>query len=608
MTMRRIGAGRSARGTPTRRRGSRLRPLSLFVLALLGLAQTGCQSGFFGPCGAKPCGSGLIMGPCQFMKGLRERVFHRGTYAAPMAVGVIGDTGCCGGSPPLSGPVVGEGPLEYAPPSIVTPLPGATPVLPSGPIESNPTGPTGLDPIPPSGGERERVPSAQPDSPLSSTPKSSAGRTQYSATQPRNQLTSATVGPRHAPQTVVSTPEPASRSAQGVTPSTESWLENLPPLTIPRETANNELPEPAPLALDAIRTKAFKPAPTSSTPLPDAVPASTEVSSKAHDATSGSTHVAPGIARFVSLEPKLSGGSLPTAEGLDWLAQKGYKTVLDLSEASEVQSKFIDEVANRGLRYVSLPMGLTKLDAEHVERFNREIQLDDSLPVYFCDADGVRAGALWYVRKVSVDGVDDQSAMKQAVELGLTDDSLRKAAEDYLKAGKPIKPESETSKDSELQPPPNTPIENLPASEPAPVEGNNDPTTLIELPLVPAIAVSLPALSPPPEEEEKVAVAIPDLPQSVRKPVAVNTPAPSSSLVVQNEVAPSARHSKEKTVQDFSILKSYASLVVTGFGVPLTYWSQGSLPTIKVLAQAQAQASQPATAQTARSIPDVSGE
>jgi len=601
MTMRRIGAGRSARGTPTRRPRSRLRPLSLFVLALLGLAQTGCQSGFFGPCGAKPCGGGLIMGPCQFMKGLRDRVFHRGTYAAPMAVGVMGDAGCCGGSPPLSGPVVGEGPLEYAPPSIVTPLPGATPVLPSGPIESNPTGPTGLDPIPPSGGER--VPSAQPDSPLSSTPKSSAGRTQYSATQPRNQLTSATVGPRHAPQTVVSTPEPASRSAQGVAPSTESWLENLPPLTIPRETANNELPEPAPLALDAIRTKSYKPAPTSA-PQPDAVPASTEVSSKSQDATSGSTHVAPGIARFVSLEPKLSGGSLPSAEGLDWLAEKGYKTVLDLSEASEVRSKFIDEVANRGLRYVSLPMGLTKLDAEHVERFNREIQLDDSLPIYFCDADGVRAGALWYVLKVSVDGVDAQSAMKQAVELGLTDASFRKAAEDYPKTAEPVKAGSETSSDSELQPPPNTPIENLPAAERAPAEGNNDPTTLIELPLVPAIAVALPDLSPPPEE--KVAVALADLPPSPIEPVAVSKPASSSSPVVQNEVAPAPTHSKGPTVQDFSILKSYASLVVTGFGVPLTYWSQGSLPTIKVLAQAQA--SQPATAQTTRSVPGVSGD
>ncbi len=37
---------------------------------------------------------------------------------------------------------------------------------------------------------------------------------------------------------------PASRSARGSDRSSESWLDDLPPLSIPRDEARNELPEP----------------------------------------------------------------------------------------------------------------------------------------------------------------------------------------------------------------------------------------------------------------------------------------------------------------------------------------------------------------------------
>ena len=61
-TMRWLRVGRSARGTPLLRRWLRRQPLALVVLAAVALVQTGCQSGFFGPCG-----------PCSGMRNLRER-------------------------------------------------------------------------------------------------------------------------------------------------------------------------------------------------------------------------------------------------------------------------------------------------------------------------------------------------------------------------------------------------------------------------------------------------------------------------------------------------------------------------------------------------------
>ncbi len=100
-----------------------------------------------------------------------------------------------------------------------------------------------------------------------------------------------------------------------------------------------------------------------------------------------------GIARFASVNLKLSGGSVPSPAGLAWLAEKGYRTVLDLRESSEVSSAFLAEAAGRGLRYVALPINLSKLDADRIARFQFELGSPDARPLFFFDSDGSRAGA-----------------------------------------------------------------------------------------------------------------------------------------------------------------------------------------------------------------------
>src|SRR5581483_4291168 len=120
--------------------------------------------------------------------------------------------------------------------------------------------------------------------------------------------------------------------------------------------------------------------------------------------------------RFAAVEPKLAGGSLPTEEGLDWLNDKGYKTLLDLRPSNEVQASFIAEVSKRGLRYISLPIGLTSVDSSHVTRFHFELSLADARPLYFFDTDGNGAGMLWYVHRMtaSSDSYDPREAAQEA--------------------------------------------------------------------------------------------------------------------------------------------------------------------------------------------------
>ena len=136
-----------------------------------------------------------------------------------------------------------------------------------------------------------------------------------------------------------------------------------------------------------------------------------------------SASVGPGINRFVAVDLKLAGGSAPSSEGLKWLVDKGYRTVLDLRESSEVPSSFIAEVTGLGLRYVALPINLETIDRAHVDRFNFEVAAGEARPLFFFDADGTRAGALWYIRRIANDRVDHQIARREAEGLGLTDKS-----------------------------------------------------------------------------------------------------------------------------------------------------------------------------------------
>jgi protein tyrosine phosphatase (PTP) superfamily phosphohydrolase (DUF442 family) len=422
-------SGRSARGTPASRRSIQ-RPAPLVLVALIGLTQMGCQSGFFGPCG-----------PCSSVRNWRARVFNRGA-------GGCGPAGC-GPAVTSEVPVEGAAPgaiVTPAPGAIVTPAPGGGPALP-GPAESTPAP------------QLEAIPSATPGPPSEAGPAPSGAKAptgkinNYEAARPRSRAGRLRNDPLSG--ALVQTPEPTTRSAQGSAPAPKSELDlvgNLPPLELPHE-------EQKPTATPT-------PAPADSTVIPTA-PSPAEV------------NVAP-IARFTALEGRLSGGALPTPAGLDWLVEKGYKTVLDLREPGEVQPSFITEVTNRGLRYLPLPISVKTVDKDHLSHFNLELSMADARPLYFFDTDGVRAGVLWYIRRLAVDKVDPQVASREAEDLGLSkpNKDFWLAAQAYLErlnAAKPAAPPRAAPESAPVPsstPAPESKASAAPASAPTPAQGS----------------------------------------------------------------------------------------------------------------------------------------
>ena len=402
--------GGETRGTPRRLPTRRGRLIALGVMGCMALIQAGCQSGPFSNGGCSTCSG--------FFTRATNRILHR-------------NKGCCGSTG------VSDGAVEYGTPGVV--VPGAIPSYPPGGAIG--TSPSNVVPVTPDNPTQlESIPSARPGPPPSGGTGSSTGSgvrpsSYYSTRRPGTSMASRSS--RTVSSSPASTSQPA-RSAQASLPDAQggtaegsmddNFLDHLPPLALPGEVTNSSAAPPAPPAPPA-PANAKTGAAAKAEPTVQRAHAPTEaefaltIASEPAPETVSTAGAGTGITRFAAVDLKLAGGSRPSEAGLGWLSEKGYRTLLDLRESTEVPPAFIADVARRGLRYVALPVSLKAIDQDHVARFNYEIASGDARPLFFFDSDGSRAGALWFIRRVTVDRVDAQIARREAGDLGLVDRS-----------------------------------------------------------------------------------------------------------------------------------------------------------------------------------------
>lgn len=478
---------------------------ALGLVAAMAVLETGCQSG--------PCGSGGgILGPCGFLRRTTSRVFNR-----PRG-------GCCGGD------MVGA-PLESGTSSVVIPAPAySTP----GTSSSSGGDAIDMDAIP-----RSRI--APP-----------SGGSQGSNVVPGK--TGALSG----------RPTGDARLARGATAKSAAEpdpLDHLPPLDLPGEASPKAATPPPP--------------PSVAKPTPDSqAQAGTDTKTRQADAelvsaslpppeTTVSASVGPGIARFVAVDLKLAGGSAPNNIGLSWLADKGYRTLVDLRQPSEVPAGFIGEVSRAGLRYIALPIDLASIDAKSISRFNFEIAAGEARPTFFFDSNGGRAGALWYIKRMISDKVDHPIARREAEEIGIASQSDWAAASAYVAQNgvipRPAAPSSPSS-------PAKAKVENQAASDPAAASAHPRPT---------------PAASVTPE-----------------------TPRATLSAITPEPPAAASESSDPGIPGEPAAWRPFAAMILTGLSLPLAYWSRAMAPALID----RARASLPAVAPRPRSLPAGSGE
>lgn len=130
-----------------------------------------------------------------------------------------------------------------------------------------------------------------------------------------------------------------------------------------------------------------------------------------------------GIAQFAEATTGVTGGRRPSIDdGLDWLAAKGYKTVVHLRAPGEADSPDRKQVEKLGMTYVSLEISPQTLTRAKVDAFTQLVRDAARKPMFVYDQDGALAGAMWYLYFRTAESLDDDTSRVRADPLGLRTD------------------------------------------------------------------------------------------------------------------------------------------------------------------------------------------
>jgi hypothetical protein len=171
---------------------------------------------------------------------------------------------------------------------------------------------------------------------------------------------------------------------------------------------------PAPIRREAASTPpdATKEPPVANVPGADKRPKSTDPDNK-------EMPQAIDLPGFAIAAPGVANGIKPFPDGIAWLAEKGYKTVLHLRGPAEDTAATRRMFEGKGLKYVSLEGSPARLSKDVYEAFVKQVKDADSHPLFVYDKDGSVAGGLWYLYYRVEKNETDEKARAEAQRLGL---------------------------------------------------------------------------------------------------------------------------------------------------------------------------------------------
>ncbi len=124
------------------------------------------------------------------------------------------------------------------------------------------------------------------------------------------------------------------------------------------------------------------------------------------------------IPQFASARAKVANGLQPFPDGIAWLKEHGYRTVLHVRPAGTDDAAARRQFEKSGLRYLALDADPRSLTKEQVDQFNRLVTDESNLPMFVYDKDGSLTGGLWYLHYRLVEGWSDEKARTEAARLG----------------------------------------------------------------------------------------------------------------------------------------------------------------------------------------------
>jgi uncharacterized protein (TIGR01244 family) len=140
-----------------------------------------------------------------------------------------------------------------------------------------------------------------------------------------------------------------------------------------------------------------------------------------------------GVPNYTRVDATIACAGATPVEALAELKQNGFASVINFRMPEEKGAN-IDEskamAAKIGLRYIHLP--LQTPTPAIAEAFLKAVADPANQPAYIHCGSANRVGAMWFIKRVKLDGWDTDRAMKEAELIGLRSPALKTFALDYV--------------------------------------------------------------------------------------------------------------------------------------------------------------------------------
>ncbi len=143
----------------------------------------------------------------------------------------------------------------------------------------------------------------------------------------------------------------------------------------------------------------------------------------------------PGIRNFTQVEPTVACGGATAVSAIAELKQAGFRAIINLRLASEPGADVeasAEAATAAGLNYIHIPFNHKAPDPAAVDAFLAVVSRPENQPIFIHCGAGERAATLWMIKRVLQDGWSVDDAMKEAEGIGLTLDSLKTFARQYI--------------------------------------------------------------------------------------------------------------------------------------------------------------------------------
>jgi uncharacterized protein (TIGR01244 family) len=143
-----------------------------------------------------------------------------------------------------------------------------------------------------------------------------------------------------------------------------------------------------------------------------------------------------GALNYTRVDAVVACGGATSPAALAELKQRGFRSVLNLRQASEPNANVEEEgrmVRDLGMTYLHIPFDGSKPTPQPIESFLAALDEPDHLPMYIHCGTANRVGAMWFVKRVLRDRWPFEKALTEAEAIGLTNPVLRTYMMEFVK-------------------------------------------------------------------------------------------------------------------------------------------------------------------------------